>query len=59
MLVVGRVGVCFEMGLEGPSFPEKERVSRPLQTPTPNYIIYLRGEGNYKQARFVSEGRGG
>lgn len=29
-------GVCFEIGLEAPSFPEKERVSWPLQTPTPN-----------------------
>ena len=59
MLVVGRVGVCFEIGLEAPSFPEKERVSWPLQTPTPNYGIYLGGEGNYTQARFVPGGRGG
>ena len=53
------VGVCFEIGLEAPSFPEKERVSWPLQTPTPNYGIYLGGEGNYTQARFVPGGRGG
>ena len=54
------VGVCFEIGLEAPSFPETERVSWPLQTPTPNYSIYLRGEGvTISQARFVSAGRVG
>ena len=47
MLVECMVGVCFEIGLEAPSFPETERVSWPLQTPTPNYSIYLRGEGDY------------
>jgi len=47
------------IGFGAPSFPEKERVSLPLQTSTPNYSIYLRGEGDYTQARFFPGGRGG
>ena len=53
------VGVCFEIGMEAPSFPEKERASWPLQTPTPNYSIYLREKVTISQARFVPAGRVG
>ena len=53
------MGVCFEIRLDTPCFPEKETVSWLLQTPTPNYSIYLRGGSNSTQARFVPGRRGG
>ena len=58
MLVECMVRVCFEIGLEAPSFPETERVSWPLQTPTPNYSIYLRGEGDYITGSICPSGEG-
>ena len=39
---VGLMGVCFEIGLDALSFPEKETVSWLFQTSTPKYSIYLR-----------------
>ena len=58
MLVVAMVGVCFEIGLEAPSFPEKERVSWPLQTPTPNSTASTWREGATIHRLDLTQGRG-